>query len=82
MAVSVILNLTDIHSENLLVSDGLPVILDFETLFTFKETSSGLIDNTITDVEATLFIEPVQSLSITTHLTIRGEVLFLGYRVS
>ncbi|WP_441702325.1 DUF4135 domain-containing protein [Helicobacter pylori] len=62
MAVSAILNLTDIHLENLLVSDGLPVILDFETLFTFKETSSGLIDNTITDVEATLFIEPVQEL--------------------
>ncbi|GAA9828581.1 hypothetical protein VN0510_03370 [Helicobacter pylori] len=62
MAVSATLNLTDIHLENLLASDGLPVILDFETLFTFKETYSGIIDTTITDVEATLFIEPVQEL--------------------
>ncbi|WP_143407985.1 DUF4135 domain-containing protein, partial [Helicobacter pylori] len=62
MAVSATLNLTDIHLENLLISDGLPIILDFETLFTFKETYSGIIDNTITDIEATLFIEPIQEL--------------------
>ncbi|MGN8439573.1 DUF4135 domain-containing protein [Helicobacter pylori] len=62
MAVSATLNLTDIHLENLLISDGLPIILDFETLFTFKETYSGTIDNTITDIEATLFIEPIQEL--------------------
>ncbi len=62
MAISTTLNLTDIHLENLLVSDESPIIIDFETLFTFKETSSGLIDNTITDAEATLFIEPIQEL--------------------
>lgn len=63
MAVSTSLNLTDVHLENLLVNANYPVILDFESLFTFKSDlkknnrSKVHIDQKITDIEATLFIE-------------------------
>ena len=62
MAVSTALNLTDIHLENLLAHSGLPVILDFESLFTFQNnieniTSSNLDKEDFSDVESTLFIE-------------------------
>ncbi|WP_029410836.1 DUF4135 domain-containing protein, partial [Treponema pedis] len=61
MAVATVLNLTDIHLENLLVSSNSPVILDFESLFTFRNTVStinfDLSDKAITDIELTLFVE-------------------------
>ncbi len=55
MALATALNLTDIHLENLLVHDQYPVILDFESLFTFKENQD------LSDVESTLFVEQVSA---------------------
>lgn len=61
IALSCVLNLTDIHLENLLVHQGRPVILDFESMLVFYNnigrTSSEQNTRVWSDVECTLFVQ-------------------------